>query len=60
LDALGTLHHLMLRGIERRCIVNDVSDRKNFVERIGELAAGTKKLNSVRPLSMVWSWRLDG
>jgi hypothetical protein len=44
LDAPGTLHHVMVRGIERRRIVNDVADRKKFVERLGELAAGTKKV----------------
>ena len=60
LDAPGTLHHVMVRGIERRRIVNDVADRKNFVERLGELSTGTKKFNSIRPLSMVWSWRFDG
>jgi len=38
----GTLHHVMVRGIERRRIVNDVADRKNFVERLGELSAATK------------------
>ena len=42
LDAPGTLHHVMVRGIDRRRIVNDVADRKNFVKRMGELAAGTK------------------
>jgi hypothetical protein len=47
LDAPGTLHHVMVRGIERRRIVNDVADRKNFVERLGELAADTKKFNSI-------------
>jgi hypothetical protein len=30
LDAPGALHHVMVRGIERRRIVNDVADRKNF------------------------------
>ncbi len=33
LDAPGTLHHVMVRGIERRRIVNDVADRKNFFIR---------------------------
>jgi len=47
LDAPGTLHHVMVRGIERRRIVNDVADRKNFVGRLGELAASTNKFNSV-------------
>jgi hypothetical protein len=27
LDAPGTLHHVMVRGIERRRIVNDAADR---------------------------------
>jgi putative transposase len=30
LDAPGTLHHVMVRGIERRRIVDDVADRKNI------------------------------
>ena len=47
LDTPGTLHHVMVRGIERRRIVNDVADRKNFVERLGELAAGTKSLTQL-------------
>jgi len=50
LDAPGTLHHVMVRGIERRRIVNDVADRKNFVKRLGELAAGTK--------TIIYAWAL--
>ncbi|CAB1060336.1 hypothetical protein D1BOALGB6SA_5102, partial [Olavius sp. associated proteobacterium Delta 1] len=42
LDAPGTLHHVMVRGIERRRIVNDVADRKNFAKRLGELSVDTK------------------
>ena len=42
LDAPGTLHHVIVRGIEKRRIVNDVADRKNFVKRMGELSIGTK------------------
>jgi len=42
LDAPGTLHHVMVRGIERRRIVNDVVDRKNFVKRLGNLSVDTK------------------
>ena len=41
LDAPGTLHHAMVRGIERRRIVKDVADRKNFVKRLGELSVAT-------------------
>ena len=42
LDTPGTLQHVILRGIERRRIVNDVADRKNFVKRMGELAVETQ------------------
>ena len=41
LDSPGTLHHVIVRGIEKRKIVDDVADRKNFVKRMGELAAET-------------------
>jgi hypothetical protein len=50
LDAPGTLHHVIVRGIEKRRIVNDVADRKNFVQRLGELAAATK--------TAVYAWAL--
>jgi REP element-mobilizing transposase RayT len=42
LDAPGTLHHVIVRGIEKRRIVNDVADRKNFVKRLGKLSVETK------------------
>jgi len=41
LDAPGTLHHVIVRGIERRNIVNDDTDRKDFVRRLGELVVDT-------------------
>jgi REP element-mobilizing transposase RayT len=50
LDAPGTLHHVMVRGIEKHRIVNDVADRKNFVARLGELAAGTN--------TTIYAWAL--
>ena len=50
LDAPGTLYHVMVRGIERRKIVNDVGDRKNFVRRLGDLAAGTN--------TSIYAWAL--
>ena len=31
LDAPGTLHHVIVRGIERRAIVDDDKDREDFV-----------------------------
>ncbi len=41
LDAPGTLHHVIIRGIERRAIVDDDKDRENFVSRMGHLAFET-------------------
>ena len=38
LDAPGTLHHVMIRGIERRNIVDDEKDREDFVYRPGKLS----------------------
>ncbi len=40
LDAPGTLHHVMVRGIERRPIFRDDQDRADFLGRLGALAAG--------------------
>jgi len=41
LDAPGTLHHVMIRGIEQGSIVRDDKDRKAFVGRMGMLAKGS-------------------
>jgi putative transposase len=46
LDAPGTLHHVMIRGIERSAIFKDDQDRQDFVSRMGMLTqeTGTKIL----------------
>lgn len=41
LDAPGTLHHIIVRGIEQGNIVSDQTDREEFVRRLGEVAAAT-------------------
>ncbi|NTW09738.1 MAG: hypothetical protein HGA26_00075, partial [Chlorobiaceae bacterium] len=41
LDAPGTLHHVIVRGIEQGSIVRDDMDRKTFVDRMGLLANGS-------------------
>ena len=41
LDAPGTLHHVILRGIERGRIVADAQDRAAFVARLGTVATAT-------------------
>ncbi len=42
IDAPGTLHHIILRGIERRKIFYDDSDRNNFLNRLGIVLIETK------------------
>jgi putative transposase len=38
LDAPGVLHHVMVRGIERRDIFRTDTDREDFVTRLAALA----------------------
>ena len=37
LDAPGVLHHVMVRGIERRPLFRDDRDRRDFVARLAAL-----------------------
>ena len=41
LDAPGTLHHVIIRGLERGAIVKDDQDRGAFVTRLGTVAQAT-------------------
>jgi putative transposase len=41
IDAPGVLHHVIIRGIERRKIFRDTQDRDNFMERLETLLAKT-------------------
>jgi len=50
LDAPGTLHHVMIRGIEKARIVKDDTDRADFVSR---LATVSKKTGTA-----VYAWAL--
>jgi len=50
LDAPGTLHHVMVRGIELRRIVDDEEDGKEFVTRLGAVARETA--------TAVYAWAL--
>ncbi|WP_338053118.1 transposase [Prosthecochloris marina] len=50
LDAPGTLHHVMLRGIEKRDIVTDDKDRDDFVSRMGKLVPETG--------TIIYAWAL--
>lgn len=42
LDTPGILHHVMVRGIERRKIFRDNEDRENFIGRLSTLIPETK------------------
>ena len=50
LDAPGTLHHVIVRGIEKRQIVDDDTDREDFVTRMGAVALDTK--------TSIYAWAL--
>jgi len=50
LDAPGTLHHIIIRGIERTKIVGDRKDRENFVARLGHAASETR--------TSIYAWAL--
>jgi putative transposase len=41
IDAPGALHHIIIKGIERRAIFKDDQDYSNFLERLGDLLSGT-------------------
>jgi REP element-mobilizing transposase RayT len=42
LDAPGVLHHIIIRGIERKKIFTDNSDRQNFIDRLARLLPETQ------------------
>ena len=44
LDAPGVLHHIMIRGIERRKIFLDNKDREDFLDRLADLLPETETL----------------
>jgi putative transposase len=42
LDAPGVIHHVMIRGIERRSIFRDNNDRDDMIDRLADLLPATK------------------
>jgi REP element-mobilizing transposase RayT len=42
IDAPGALHHIIVRGIERKKIFKDDADRDKFLERLGGILVDTK------------------
>ncbi len=42
IDAPGALHHIIVRGIERRKIFFDDADRDDFIERLSDIVDETQ------------------
>jgi len=42
IDAPGALHHIIVRGIERRKLFREDADRVNFIERLGTIVPATQ------------------
>jgi len=42
IDAPGALHHIIIRGIEKRAIFRDDRDREDFLERLGDVLVETE------------------
>jgi len=47
---MGTLHHVIIRGIEQRQIVDGDKDRRDFVHRLGKPVPETK--------TAIYAWAL--
>ena len=41
IDAPGALHHIIVRGIEKKAIFKDAQDRKNFLDRLDKVLKET-------------------
>ena len=42
IDAVGALHHIMVRGIDKAKVFRSDTDRGHFLERLGEIVQETK------------------
>jgi REP element-mobilizing transposase RayT len=42
IDAPGVLHHVIIRGIERKKIFKDKADQDNFIDRLSRLVPETQ------------------
>jgi hypothetical protein len=47
IDAPGALHHIIVRGIEKKAIFRDVVDRKDFLKRLGAILIDTEIATAV-------------
>jgi hypothetical protein len=44
IDASGTLHHIIIRGIVRNAIFKDRNDQRNFLNRLDRIVSKTKSV----------------
>lgn len=42
IDAAGAVHHIMVRGIERKKIFESDADREQFIQRLSDILSDTK------------------
>ena len=42
IDAVGALHHVIARGIDRGKIFQDPTDKRNFINRLAEILKSTQ------------------
>ena len=52
IDAPGAVHHIIIRGIERRSIFLDKQDYRNFLKRLGDILTDTS--------TACYAWGIDG
>jgi len=43
IDAPGALHHIVIRGIERKPIFKDSLDYHNFIDRLGSILIESRR-----------------
>ena len=53
IGALGALHHIIIRGIERRHIFSGDKDRDNFIKWLADIVTETKTIHSQGQQSIV-------
>jgi len=53
IDAAGALHHIIARGIDRRSIFEDDTDRNDFLKRVDTILGQLSN-----ELSNCWEWNL--
>jgi putative transposase len=56
IDALGTLHHIIVREIDRRKIFFDDSDRYDFLDRLGGIPTDSKTACVARALMTTFTY----